>query len=93
MLCFGVNQPESLLFKGSQSVEQLIRNEKVGGSIPLFGTTYKSRKVKSCLGFFVAHREYAGKCPKRSDAMCMKLGVHWGVPGGTSTSLGGTFYF
>ena len=36
--CFGVHQPESLLFKGSQSVEQLIRNEKVGGSIPLSGT-------------------------------------------------------
>ena len=36
--CFGVNQPESLLFKGSHSVEQLIRNEKVGGSIPLSGT-------------------------------------------------------
>ena len=26
------------LFKGSYSVEQLIRNEKVGGSIPLSGT-------------------------------------------------------
>ena len=37
MLCFGVHQPESLLVKGSQSVEQLIRNEKVGGSIPLSG--------------------------------------------------------
>ena len=45
MLCFGVHQPESLLVKGSQSVEQLIRNEKVGGSIPLSGTTrpYASR--------------------------------------------------
>ena len=39
MISFGVHQPESLLVKGSQSVEQLIRNEKVGGSIPLSGTS------------------------------------------------------
>ncbi len=45
MLCFGVHQPESLLVKGSQSVEQLIRNEKVGGSIPLSGTTSSSNKL------------------------------------------------
>lgn len=51
MLCFGVHQPESLLVKGSQSVEQLIRNEKVVGSIPISGTiisiismTYKEIK-------------------------------------------------
>ena len=67
--CFGVHQPESLLFKGSQSVEQLIRNEKVGGSIPLSGTTYKSRSAQSCLGFFVALREFASKYPKRSKAV------------------------
>ena len=57
------------LFKGSYSVEQLIRNEKVGGSIPLSGTTYKSRSVQSCLGFFVALREYASKYPKPSSAV------------------------
>ena len=55
MLCFGVHQPESLLVKGSQSVEQLIRNEKVGGSIPLSGTISPLSRPSSLLieGFHV----------------------------------------
>jgi hypothetical protein len=36
----------------AQSVEQLIRNEKVGCSIHLSGTTLKPRTLSWCAGFF-----------------------------------------
>ena len=61
--------------------------------VPLSGTTYKSRSVQGCLGFFVALREFASTYPKRSNPLCMNLGVPGGTLGGTSTWLGGTFCF
>ncbi len=54
----------------AQSVEQLIRNEKVGGSIPLSGTN-KFNKIKELGSSFLLVDHLSGNFPhRRSPSSC-----------------------
>ena len=57
----------------AQSVEQLIRNEKVGGSIPLSGTKVSDKKA-NCIsvGFFLVAKQDPKKAESRHDLLTSK---------------------
>ena len=44
----------------AQSVEQLIRNEQVAGSIPAIGSRQNPHRIKAC-GVFACKREFGSK--------------------------------